>query len=172
MGPAYFNSPVEAWICKHTHNFTLTEDLFQIITSNLWQEELKEKPGVFPHVESTTQVTKWEQSDACLTSDLQETFDALSRSHDGCGEHARQHPSSKQLWIPAGDKRTGRIYSQISTTERLTGSSQTVATRDKAITYVRISSGVLCCSFFPSPNPKKQTANMGVTPIMGAAIPL
>lgn len=43
---------------------------------------------------------------------------------------------------------------------------------DRETTYVRISSGVLCCSFLPSPNPKKQTANMGATPMMGAAMPL
>lgn len=43
---------------------------------------------------------------------------------------------------------------------------------DGSEAYVRISSGVFCCSFLPSPNPKKQTANMGVTPTMGAAMPL
>lgn len=42
----------------------------------------------------------------------------------------------------------------------------------RAVTYVRTSSGLFCCSFLPSPNPKKQTANMGVTPMMGAAMPL
>lgn len=51
-------------------------------------------------------------------------------------------------------------------------SINTAATCDRAITYVRISSGVFCCSFLPSPNPKKHTANMGVTPMIGAAIPL
>lgn len=40
------------------------------------------------------------------------------------------------------------------------------------ITYVRTSSGVFCCSFLPRPKPKKQTANMGVTPMIGAAMPL
>lgn len=39
-------------------------------------------------------------------------------------------------------------------------------------TYVRMSLGVFICNFLPSPNPKKQTANMGVTPMMGAAMPL
>ena len=63
-----------------------------------------------------------------------------------------------------------------------TESSRTVTTRapetkssttwGRAVTYVRISSGVFCCSFLPNPNPKKQTANMGVTPMMGAAMPL
>lgn len=33
-------------------------------------------------------------------------------------------------------------------------------------------SGDFCCSFLPTPNPKKHTANIGVTPATGAAIPL
>lgn len=44
--------------------------------------------------------------------------------------------------------------------------------RDREVAYVRTSLGVFCCSFLPNPNPKKQTANMGVTPMMGAAMPL
>ena len=46
------------------------------------------------------------------------------------------------------------------------------AHQHREITYVRTSVGVFCCSFLPNPNPKKQTANMGVTPMMGAAMPL
>lgn len=38
-------------------------------------------------------------------------------------------------------------------------------------THLSTSSGCFCCSFFPKPNPKKHTANMGVTPMMGAAMP-
>lgn len=38
-------------------------------------------------------------------------------------------------------------------------------------THLSTSSGDFCCSFFPKPNPKKHTANMGVTPMMGAAMP-
>ena len=38
-------------------------------------------------------------------------------------------------------------------------------------THLSTSSGHFCCSFFPKPNPKKHTANMGVTPMMGAAMP-
>ena len=33
------------------------------------------------------------------------------------------------------------------------------------------SSGVFCCRRLPIPNPRKHTANIGVTPIKGAAIP-
>lgn len=39
-------------------------------------------------------------------------------------------------------------------------------------THLSTSFGCFCCSFFPNPNPKKHTANMGVTPMMGAAMPL
>lgn len=96
------------------------------------------------------------------SSDLQETLDALSGSHDGGGEHARQHPCSEQLWVPAEDE--SRALSRSPAVDR--------TRRDDGNTHERMSSGLLCWSFFPKPNPKKQTANMGVTPIIGAAIPL
>ncbi len=97
-----------------------------------------------------------------MTSDLQKAFDALSGSHDGRGEHTRQHPCSKQLRISAEDK-----CNYTSSLEKPHEQH-----RHGATTYVRISSGLFCCSFLPSPNPKKQTANMGVTPMTGAAMPL
>lgn len=45
MGPAYFTSPVEAWICRHTRIILHLLKIW-VITSNLWQEGLKEILGV------------------------------------------------------------------------------------------------------------------------------
>lgn len=72
------------------------------------------------------------------------------RAVDTCG-------TEKKLWIPVEKKKKERKETTVSS---------------RAVTYVRTSSGLFCCSFLPSPNPKKQTANMGVTPMMGAAMPL
>lgn len=73
--------------------------------------------------------------------------------------------------IPAANNCGYLKHTRRSKKQQLAGVKHLV-TFISSVSHVRMSSGVFCWSIFPSPKPKKHTANMGVTPMIGAAMPL